>query len=119
MHHDTELLPLTAMLGSDAGAAAQMAQQKNWSLSPVAPDYQTSEAQIRYAVQEEWARTLSDVMLRRTRLAYSPDNGLPVAHGVASIMGSALAWPQERTTAEIQAYTAYVNAYLQAHRHRS
>ncbi|MGC8536141.1 MAG: FAD-dependent oxidoreductase [Rhizomicrobium sp.] len=71
-------------------------------LEPIAPSGDIG-AQVVYAVQHEMARTLEDVVMRRTgigQLGAPPSHVLPE---VARLMAAELGWDEERQSAEIAA----------------
>ena len=59
-------------------------------------------AQILYGVRHEMARTLPDVLLRRTGIATLGNPGREVLVRVARIMAPELGWNEEKTFAEIE-----------------
>ncbi len=61
-------------------------------------------ADITYAVEQEQARTIEDLMFRRTGQAWSDDMGRSQVEMAASEMGSLLGWSESRRQAETQAY---------------
>jgi glycerol-3-phosphate dehydrogenase len=70
-------------------------------------------AEIDHAVAHEWARSLSDVMWRRTELAFTADNGVSAVPAVIARMTRLLGWTplegkqqQERYEAEVEAAVA-------------
>lgn len=65
-------------------------------------------AEITFAVQAEDARTLTDVMLRRTSLGLAADGNPAAARVVLEWMGDLLAWDATRRDAELRRYTADV-----------
>ena len=73
-------------------------------------------AQVVYAVKEEWAGTVADVLLRRTGAALEPNAGKPAAAEVAAIMQPLLGWDDSRMQAEIQNYKRLVDKTLLSHR---
>jgi glycerol-3-phosphate dehydrogenase len=76
-----------------------------------APGLAVTRAEIAYAVREEMAMTLEDVLERRARLfLWDPHNGLTVAAEVARMMGSSLGWDTGRRDAEVAAYQRHVRA---------
>jgi glycerol-3-phosphate dehydrogenase len=71
------------------------------------PDVAVHEAEVAWAVRNELARSLDDVLARRTRLAQElPDRGASVAPRVAAIMGGELGWDADRQASEIARYLA-------------
>ncbi len=66
-------------------------------------------AQVRWAVREELAATVTDVMIRRTQLFYRDgDQGLGCMGDVADIMGAELDWDDAAKQASCDAYRAEV-----------
>jgi glycerol-3-phosphate dehydrogenase len=62
-------------------------------------------AEVTYAIEEEMALTLVDVLERRTRtLLFDPHQGLDGVEEVAGIMAGALGWDGARTAREIDQY---------------
>ncbi|HEX2140025.1 MAG TPA: glycerol-3-phosphate dehydrogenase [Woeseiaceae bacterium] len=68
-------------------------------------------AEVAFAVREEFARHLTDILHRRTMLGLSPDLGESVAEAVAGVAAKELGWTEEETRRELQALRAY-NARL-------
>jgi glycerol-3-phosphate dehydrogenase len=68
-------------------------------------------AEVRYAVAEEMAMTVTDFLTRRASVFYwTPDGGLDIVESVAAEMGTLLAWSPEQTTAQISNYRQWVAA---------
>lgn len=66
----------------------------------------TLPIQIRYAVTDEMALTLNDVMMRRTGLGTIGHPGKSVVNKVAGLMQPYLGWDDSRMEAEIQSFNA-------------
>jgi glycerol-3-phosphate dehydrogenase len=68
-------------------------------------------AEIRYAVTHESALHLDDLLARRTRISIeTPHRGAESADAVAEVAGPLLGWDKARTTGEVDAYHARVEA---------
>lgn len=66
-------------------------------------------AQVEWAVNEEFAATLSDIMIRRTQLFYrDEDQGLGAAEAVGQQLADLLGWDEDTKNAMVQAYRADV-----------
>ena len=74
-------------------------------------------AQILYAVRHEWAKTLTDVMLRRTSIGISSCLGMDACETAANVMGGELGWSEVKIREEITAYKDFVSRRLLSHRH--
>jgi glycerol-3-phosphate dehydrogenase len=70
-----------------------------------------SLAEVRYAVEEEMARTVADFFARRASVFYwTEDGGLSVADPVADEMAALLGWHTEERATQIAAYRDLVAA---------
>ena len=67
------------------------------------------KAEIEYAASHEGARSVDDVISRRTRIAFeSNDHGVNIATEVAAIIGSVLGWGAKERKASINSYCEQV-----------
>lgn len=66
-------------------------------------------AQVTLAVEEEYARTLADVMLRRTTVGWDRCEGTDAVEIVAEHMAELLDWDERRQATEIERYQAIVD----------
>jgi len=74
-------------------------------LCPLADDRTELEAEVAWAVEQELALGLDDVLSRRMRLSMSRrDRGASLAPRVAQIMGDRLGWDAARQSAEVDDY---------------
>jgi glycerol-3-phosphate dehydrogenase len=71
-------------------------------LMPLGPSHDVP-AQISFAVREEMALTLEDVVMRRTSLGQFGRPGPQVLAQVATLIGTALGWSEEKRQSEIAA----------------
>jgi len=68
-------------------------------------------AEVRYAIQEEMALTITDFFARRASVFYwTEDGGLSVADAVADEMARLLGWSAERRDEQLAAYREWVVA---------
>jgi glycerol-3-phosphate dehydrogenase len=65
-------------------------------------------AQVVYAVREQMAQTVMDVMLRRIGCGLDADCGFDVLETVARCMGQLLDWPEDKINEEMRAYRAFI-----------
>ena len=64
-------------------------------------------AEMVHGVEREHARTLADLLVRRTHIAYeTPDHGRGAARRVAAVVAPLLEWNDEETRRQIDAYEA-------------
>ena len=86
-------------IADDAAAAADMG------------GYDITAAEVRYAVQEEMAQTVTDFFTRRATLFYwLRDGGLAIADAVAAEMGRLLGWDSVMQAQQVSDYQSWVNA---------
>jgi len=73
------------------------------------------KAEIYYAVSHEGARTVDDVISRRTRIAFEAHNqGLDLADAIAEIIAPVLGWSAKERRASVAAYESLVERELAA-----
>lgn len=66
-------------------------------------------AEVAHAVEREWACTISDVLIRRTHLAFEVrDHGRATARRIAPLMQTLLNWSEAERERQIEAYDADV-----------
>ena len=76
-------------------------------LRPLGPDIDHLEAEVAWAAREELALGVSDVLIRRTRLAQElPDRGATIAPRVAEILGTQLRWTKRRRHDDVTVFLA-------------
>ncbi|MDQ3862560.1 MAG: glycerol-3-phosphate dehydrogenase/oxidase [Actinomycetota bacterium] len=84
-------------------------------LTPLSPDVSVETAlvgaEVIWALREEMAQTLSDVLLRRTMAGYGPRVGLDVAEAAAEVAVKHLGWDVERAEREVREYREWIERY--------
>jgi glycerol-3-phosphate dehydrogenase len=68
-------------------------------------------AEVIWALREEMAQTLSDVLLRRTMAGYGPRVGLDVADAAAQVAVKHLGWEDEHAEREVREYREWIERY--------
>ena len=68
-------------------------------------------AEVPWAYHEEGARTLADVIARRTMTGLGPDAGIGADIAAAKIARDTLDWDAARVDAEVDAYRRWVSRY--------
>ncbi|MPZ20592.1 MAG: FAD-dependent oxidoreductase [Luteitalea sp.] len=107
---DGDATHLEEVYGRRAARVLQLAVIDPSLRARLAPDYPDIAAQVVFAVREEQARRLSDVLLRRTRLGFTADQGRAAAERVADLMARELGWPERRRLDETRAYHNVITA---------
>jgi len=96
-------------------SAAAIADLSRFPLLAAVLDQESglTAAEVYWAVQEEMALNLTDVMVRRLGLAYlTPDNGRRAASKAAEFMAGLLGWTAEETQAQLETYHRLLNDEL-------
>jgi glycerol-3-phosphate dehydrogenase len=68
-------------------------------------------AEAAFAVQEEMAISLADILLRRTMIAYGPHGGIGPDERILEIAGRELGWTRPRQAKELAAYREWIQRY--------
>ncbi len=95
---------LMRVYGSRAARVLRYVQANRDLLAPLGAHYPDVMAQVLYAVDEEDARTLADVLLRRLTTGMSAERGRDVADPVARFLARRLHWDDGRLRAELAAF---------------
>jgi glycerol-3-phosphate dehydrogenase len=92
--------------GADRGQEIARLQRETESLSaPLVEGLPYTGAHLVYGFKAEMAQTLSDLLIRRTHLAFETrDHGLSVAAGAAEIIGPLLNWDEQAKRDQIHEY---------------
>jgi glycerol-3-phosphate dehydrogenase len=106
---------LAGRYGFTAHEVLRLAAERPELAAPVVPGRPDLLAEALHAVRREQARTVGDVLLRRTRLGLTAGRDLcaPGADGperVAAVMGEELGWDAARRVAEAAAFRAEADA---------
>ena len=79
------------------------------------PELTYIKAEIYYAASHEGARTVDDVISRRTRIAFEArDHGVHLAEDIAAIIAPILGWSAKERKASVAAYEELVDRELEA-----
>jgi glycerol-3-phosphate dehydrogenase len=100
--------PLAGRYGHVAADVLAIAAQAPELAEPIVPGLPDLLAEAVHAARREQARTVGDVLLRRTRLGLLAARGLEhdPARRVAAVLASELGWSDERAAAEVAAFAA-------------
>ena len=82
---------------------------------PITPSLPFTKAELLYAYWGEMAITLDDLLWRRTRIGWTPGQGLDIVPQIAQFLSEKNNWNQARITAEVEAYRQHIqwlNFYL-------
>jgi glycerol-3-phosphate dehydrogenase len=99
---------LEGRYGSRAAMVAELAanaRERTELRERLAADAPAVGAEVVFAVRYEWARTVSDFLIRRTAMAWrDPPAAIASAAAVGTIMAAELGWDQAKMAAEVAAF---------------
>jgi glycerol-3-phosphate dehydrogenase len=99
--------------GHAAREVLDLCEERPELAEPIVPGHPDLMAEVVVAARREQARTVSDVLLRRTRLGLVAEPGLrdgDRVKAVAAALGDELAWGDSRVAAEAEAWSRVVEA---------
>ena len=95
---------------SEAGIQPSASHRAESSL--IHPELPYTEYDVRRAVSHEWARTVEDVLARRTRCLFlNAEAAIQAATRTAEIMGQELDWTQEKRNQEVDRFAETAKKY--------
>jgi glycerol-3-phosphate dehydrogenase len=101
----TDVLPLPG--GDRATAMSALAREIPELARPLVPGLPYIAAEAVYAADAEMACTLSDVLVRRTHIAFETrDAGRAAARTVAALLAPRLGWSPAETARQLEQYDA-------------
>ena len=98
------LTRVIARYGAKALPVLQLIDHDPSLARPVCPHHDVSQAEIVHALRNELACTLTDVLMRRTRIAWSACQGLDALSTMADLLRRYAGLPPEAVEHEIEAY---------------
>jgi glycerol-3-phosphate dehydrogenase len=97
---------LTEIYGVRSAAILDRAKADPALASVVDARHGVTAAEVVHAVETEFARTLTDVLMRRTMVGLEPDVDVDAVERIAEAMGRQLGWTPSRISSEVDAYLA-------------
>jgi glycerol-3-phosphate dehydrogenase len=106
---------LVGRYGTEAMAVANLAGRESGLAAPLGPGTPTLRAEVVYQARREMALSVSDVMIRRTRLLHRhPGQGTEITPVVAGLLARELDWDAAREAESLADYLAEVQRMRQA-----
>lgn len=99
---------LASLYGTRAADVIALAKEDPALRAPLCEHHRGIAAEVVHAVRNEWARTLGDVLLRRTLLGLESCQGLDCLDAIAERMGALLGWDEPRQRDEMSRYRAEI-----------
>lgn len=95
--------------GTESRFVSELIAQEPELANPIVPGHPYMGAEVIYAVRNEMAQSLDDVLSRRMRLRlFARDASAEAAEAVANLMASELGWTPEQTAANVAEYRAQI-----------
>jgi glycerol-3-phosphate dehydrogenase len=102
---------LSGRYGSNGEAVRRLVEEQPELATPIVPGLAYSKAEVVYAARDEMARSVDDVLARRTRARLlARDASADAASEVARLIGPVLGWSRAQEEASTAAYRALVDA---------
>ena len=98
---------LGRLYGTECGKVLALARRENSLAEPLNSDGELL-AQVVYGVRYEMARTLKDMVLRRSGIATLGNPGKKILLRVAEVMAQELNWDQEKILDEVESTLAFL-----------
>lgn len=99
---------LRAFYGGRAAGLLALVREDPALARPLSGDSPEIAAQVCLAVREEFCHHLEDFLVRRTGLAFTPDQGRSAAEAVSELLASELGWDNAARKAEWERWERYL-----------
>ncbi len=96
--------------GGRAAAIADLAKTNSELAVTLDAHKRVLAAEVVFALREEFALTLEDIVFRRMMVGFDADQGRPLYPRIAAIAATEAGWSPERETQQIEALTAYAES---------
>ena len=97
---------LSSVYGRRAARVQQFCISAPGLAAPLDPDCETARGEVLYAIEEERARTLGDILLRRTGAAFSQRYKPAWARAAAEVAAGPLGWDETGIDAALSDFEA-------------
>jgi glycerol-3-phosphate dehydrogenase len=102
---------LLALYGTRAPEVIRLARQEAHLDRTIDPASGALAAEVVFAYRTESARTLTDVIMRRTMLGLDPDLSSEAVDDAATILAEHAGWSKARRASELDAYVRYSSRF--------
>lgn len=102
---------LISVYGSRATEIVALGRAEPASREPLSAVVDAIGAELVFTYTHEFARTLTDVLLRRTMIGHREGGGVDLAGRCADILAPRAGWDEERRRREVADYTRYVERF--------
>ena len=109
-----EISRLVQRYGAGAQSILQWVRQDPRWAEPLCPHHPFTRGEVRYAVEEEMAMTVSDLLWRRLQIGHSLCQGLDSVDECAAVMEEILGWSANETRGHLDRYRLELTAARRA-----
>ncbi len=111
-HSNADRFGPLSVYGTDAPAIQELMRSEPLWSAPLHPQLPYVGAEVIWATRHEMARTVEDVLARRTRALFLNAHAAEaMAPDVARLMARELDWPESRTVSEVAAFSTLAKGY--------
>ncbi len=103
---------LLSIYGGRAAEILEMATANPALATTLDPEGRYLEAEVAFAIREEFATTLTDIVYRRMMAGFDADQGRPLYDAIASRAASEFSWSSDERQSELQALIDYADSLL-------
>ena len=108
LQSSTDIERLIKRYGDGCRMIQKLVNEDATLAEPITPSLPFIKAEFLYAYCGEMAMTLDDLLWRRTRIGWTPGQGLDIAPQIARFLGDRYNWDPARITAEVEAYREHI-----------
>jgi glycerol-3-phosphate dehydrogenase len=106
---------LAQKFGTDAPKVLELAEQEPQLLQPLSPGGAPIRAEVVYAIREEMAQTIEDILARRIGVQFHGwKEAAEAAPVVAQLLARELAWSEAQTSEAVAAYLGTIRHLLRS-----
>ena len=102
---------LIGIYGSRASDIVALGRDDPALLEPIDPVAGVIGAELVFTYVHEFARTLTDVLIRRTMIGLNADSSSHIAERAADVLATRLGWDRARRDREVEDYRRYTKRY--------
>lgn len=103
---------LVTLYGVRAHDVIKLAEQNPRYQQPIREGHDAIVAVVPFSIEQEYATTLADVLLRRTMLAMDADAGMAVAESMSHVAQELYGWTDEKRDDELTEYHRQISERL-------
>ena len=101
---------LLSIYGGRAAAVAELCSQNPELSRALDGSGRVLAAEVIFALRDEFARTLEDIVFRRMMIGFDADQGRPMYDEIAALAAAEAGWSQERTMQQMKDLNGYAQS---------